>query len=209
MKHRRVPIIAVVAVAVLAIAAGTYLWQRTTSRVLVVGDSVTFLSAPEIRDALGRRTALEIIAEPGYTSSDLLPLAAEAVERRADDGPIAGAMVVLVGYNDVAGGEGDSDGLPQLIELSARYECAIWLTLPSLDIEPVVDIVPPAEAVRWNERTEALVAEHDNLHLVTAWAEAVNASAPEELLSEDALHPHGVGAEVLGDVMADAVAEHC
>lgn len=209
MNRSRGPLIAAVAVLVVVIAGGTYLWQRTTSNVLVVGDSVTFLSSQEIRSELGRRTAVDIIAEPGFTSSDLLPLATEAVDRRAGDDPISGAMVVLVGYNDVANGEVESDGLPQLIELSARYECAIWLTLPALDIEPVVDIVPPAEAARWNERTEALVAEHDNLHLVTAWADAVNASAEEELLSEDALHPHGGGAEVLGAVMADAVAQHC
>lgn len=207
MTRGRIAIIAVVALA--AVGIGTYQWQRTTSSVLVVGDSVTFLSSPEIRSALGRRTAVEIIAEPGYTSSDLLPLATQAVDRRAGDGPAPGSMVVLVGYNDVANDQIDADGLPQLIELSARHECAIWLTLPAIDIEPVVDIVPPAEADRWNERLAGLVAEHDNLHLVTAWADAVNASAPEELLSEDALHPHGEGAKVLGQVMADAVDEHC
>src|SRR5690606_36870086 len=108
------------------------------STVLVVGDSVTFLRVASIDRAMGDDVKVEAIAEPGYTSTDLLPLVRANVRGRDAEEDLA---VFLVGYNDVIQARPESPELDELVELSSTFRCAMWLTLPTLaeDFPPGYD----------------------------------------------------------------------
>lgn len=199
-------------VTVLAVGALTaYLvWPRTPDHVLVVGDSVTYLSWDAIDDRFGAGSELEALARPGFTAGDLLPLAEEAVDARADAGDDLERAILLVGYNDVWRGA-DDDALAQLVALSARHDCAVWLTLPTAPGgEPAgTGDFDPEAAEAWNERLAELVAEHDNLHLVTAWQEEIEAGDPTRYLEPDGIHPTRAGQELLARTMDDGLRGAC
>jgi len=200
-------------VAVAMVAFIVYLmWPRTPEHVLVVGDSVTFMSWEALTDEFGPGTALEAVARPGFTSTDLLPLVEEAIDSRADSGEKLDRAVFLVGYNDVWNEELDDDRLAEMVELSARYECAVWLTLPARPggSEPAIGTFNPDLADEWNERLADLVGEHRNLHLVDDWAEAIDgAPDPATYLEEDGIHPNGAGQDLLARTMYEAVTNSC
>ena len=196
--------ILVTTVGAVVLAGGLYLWQRPTSRLLVVGDSVTFMSAGAIEDAVERRVDLDFVAEPGYTSQALLPLVEEAGGQDTHD-----RAVFLVGYNDAIQGKVESPALERLVELSAAQGCAIWLTLPTAELTPGVQPAYPALAGRWNERLVRLAEPHGNVHVATGWADAVGASQPGELLLPDRIHPNAAGSRALATAIADALGRFC
>lgn len=173
--------------------------------VVVIGDSVTYLSGGPIDDALDGD--VELIAEPGYTSADLLPGVEQAVAGLGDEVREIDALV-LVGYNDVTQSGPDVPGLDELVAVSTRFRCAVWLTLPTRSPGNEGALRADAAAA-WNARLQGLVAAHPSLHLATAWGEAVDASAPGELVVEDGVHPTVAGAERLAAVMSDALDAAC
>ena len=200
--------VAIVAVAALA---AYLLWPRGFDYVMVVGDSVTFLSGSQIEDEMGSDVSVEQIAVPGYTSSDLVDPVTLTIEARARSGQQLERGVFLVGYNDVIRGDVETADLDRLMQQSARFDCAIWLTLPA---EPSgapagsADFDPEA-ARRWNEGLVELVGHYDGLHLVRTWEERVNGSDPGELLQADGVHPNDAGRAALAQVMHEGLRDQC
>lgn len=188
------------------------MWPRTPEHVLIVGDSVTFMSWEALTDEFGSDTSLQPVARPGFRSNELLPLVEKAIDDRAGSGKKLDRAAFLVGYNDVWTETVGDDRLAEMVELSARYECAVWLTLPARPggTEPAIGSFDAELAEDWNERMADLVAEHGNLHLVRDWAEAVDeASDPATYLEDDGIHPNGAGQNLLARTIHDAVINAC
>lgn len=208
---RMAVVVGLVALAVVGLIA--YLvWPRTPEYVLVVGDSVTFMSFEDLKGEFGSDTKLDPVARPGYRSSNLLPFVEEAVAARERSGKALERAVLLVGYNDVWKEEVGQNRLAELVDLSARFECAVWLTLPVRPAgePPAVGDFDPELGDEWNELMADLVGEHDNLHLVADWADAIEgADSADEYLDDDGIHPNDAGQKLLAETMHDAVISSC
>jgi lysophospholipase L1-like esterase len=204
--------VAVVVVAVLAVAIGATWWSRRDDRVdlVVVGDSVSYLSAGQTERRLGDDYDIEFLTTPGYTTKQELVLLRDAMSR--DDGPAAAREVVavLVGYNDLRLDTVGTDALADLVEETSRWRCAVWLTLPErpggqASSEPAVS---PEKVGAWNDRLAAEIEPYDDVHLVNDWQDAVHRNPEAELLS-DGLHPTEAGRRRLADSYRAAIERHC
>lgn len=201
----------IVGFALVVLAAVAYVvWPRRPEHVLIVGDSVTYMTAPDL-DAEFSGTKTEILAYPGDRSTDLLPITVKAIDERARAGKDLDRAIFLVGYNDVWMGQPDTRDLDRLVEASARYRCAIWLTIPARPggKPPVVTNFDPAGADHWNQRMADLVGKHDNLHLVTEWAETIEGAPAARYLEPDDIHPNRKGTETLARIMHDNLISKC
>jgi lysophospholipase L1-like esterase len=211
-------VVSVLTAAAVAALAAFLLWPRTPDHVLVVGDSVTFMSFEALGREFGPDTDLEALARPGFRSTELLPLALEAMDRRDASGETLDRAIFLVGYNDIWQDETDHEDLEALVAESARHECAIWLTVPtSPGGEPPTTRAgnrqlpefDPGVARAWNERLADLVAEHDSLHLVTEWQTTIDEAPPSRYLDRDGIHPNDAGQERLAAIMHDSLLSAC
>lgn len=193
------------AVAIGALVAWV-VWPRSSGQVLVVGDSVTFLAAESIKDEVGR-DGTDIRAYPGDRSSQLLLVLLQEVERREKSGGLD-RVAVLAGYNDVLRNSDHPEDLAKMVDLSTRFDCAVFLAVPA----PPKWADRPAETEPFaalNDRLRKAVSAHPNVHISTIWADAVAASAPGELVAKDGVHPVEKGKQVLGQAFADALSENC
>ena len=198
--------------AIVVIGVAAYiLWPRKPEHILIVGDSVSYLSMPKIQDEFGDGTKVQPITIPGNTSTDLLPRTVEAIDERESSGGRLERAIFLVGYNDVIQGRLDSAELEPLVEQSARYECAVWLTLPGEPAGQEVfgDLFPFEDVEEWNQRTRDLVDQYENLHLVTDWEEAVNNASVGEYLEPDGIHPNENGQAKLAQIMVNTIMSSC
>ena len=202
-------IVAGLAVVVIAVAA-YYFWPRNPEHVLIVGDSVSFMTAPELEHEFSGSDA-EIIAIPGFTSSDLLGLAVHAIDERAKAGKELDRAIFLVGYNDVWKDQPDNPDLNRMVAASARYRCAIWLTLPGRPggKPPAAAKFDPRRYDVWNARVTKLVGEHRQLHLVTEWSETVDGAPAGRYLNPDGIHPNHEGSKTLARIMHDSLISKC
>lgn len=181
--------------AVLAARIGSDDPEPVDGDVVIIGDSVTHMSADQIERAVGAE-GLEILAAPGYRSTDLLPVLQRAVDERG--GPGAERLekaAFLVGYNDVLGDALDENVLAEMVELSSEFECAVWLSLPTGFGDRTDDILG------------AEVDRHASVHLDHRWAEAVEAD--RNLLTDDGVHPTEAGMRKLAEAYRDALNERC
>ncbi len=214
-KHRGRPsrrwLLAGLAVLVLAVLV-LLRWPRPQPRRLVVGDSVTYMSAPAIDSTLGPGYNLTIIGQPTFRSTDLLPLARGfADDHDGIDGQVDADAVFLVGYNDVIRDDAVRADLGRMLAVAGRFRCAVWLTLPATPGgEPAGSPDFPAAEVRaWNERVREEAAEHRSIHVSEMWADAVDESRADLLLEPDGVHPALNGQVVLADAMRGALEESC
>ena len=209
-RSPRLWIIAGVAVVVLGVAAWL-LWPRTPpDHVLIVGDSVSFMSLPDAVKAFDG-TSVEGITRPGYRTTDLLPLVKMAIDDREQSGKELDQAIFLVGYNDVWRSNPRIQDLETLVDQSARYRCAIWLTLPARPggKPPATTDFDPAGADTFNQRLAKLVCAHRLLLLVTDWAQAVDAAPADRYLIGDGIHPNQEGMKLLAQIMHYRLAEEC
>ena len=198
--------------ALLAIA-GVVAWQvlpgPQTYDLVVIGDSVSFVSAGSIETRFVDED-IKFVTKPGYTSGDLLPLVYETMDQL--DLPTRGEdeVVVLVGYNDVRLGVDGNDSVEELMDVTSQFDCAVWLTLPARPGgEPsTFDNIDPDAIDLWNARLEDLAAEHETVHVSSDWADVVTRASAAELL-EDGLHPNVAGQRRLADAMHAAVERSC
>jgi hypothetical protein len=201
-----------IAVVILVVAGVVYLaWPRKDRQTLVVGDSVTFLSMSSINQELADGRQVEIIAWPGFRSSDLYPLVKQKVlQHERDSDPISDG-VFLVGYNDVLRSNARSDDLGRMMGLSNRFDCAIWLTLPARPGgKPAGDPkLNGAEVALWNRRMHAAAKGLDHVHVVDTWEKQVDRSPQRALLSDDGVHPDAPGERKLAAVMREALDQEC
>lgn len=197
--------LAVVAIVVLVVLLlGVLVVRQLRARepdTLVVGDSVTFLSASPIQAALGT-SRVKLVALPGYRSLDIL----HPAEKAADGTLQKKRAVFLVGYNDVMRHTVDSKALPSMLDLADSFPCAVWLTLPARPsgapaAEPRYD---PGDADAWNARVVTLAKARPHVHVSEAWSDAVDDAGRAEadtLVQPDGVHPNAAGQQRLAQVM--------
>jgi len=208
---RALPWVAGAAV-IVVIALGVYLlWPRTPDHVLLVGDSVSYVSYTEITEAFGPDVKVEPITRPGYTSSQLLPLTVKAIDDREKSGEPLDRAIVLVGYNDAWTGNVQTQDLNTMVDEIARYQCSIWLTIPARPSgqHPGAGDFDPAHGEAWNDRVRTLVNEKKNIHLVDEWEKTVNDSEPGQYLIPDGIHPNDAGKAKLAEIMHDNLESAC
>ena len=187
------------------VAGGVWWWQRPTpvrQGVVFVGDSVTYISLDDLnRDLSSRHPAF--LARFGYRSTDLLPLLQLEVARKKDAGEPLRQIALLVGYNDVLRNDVESPALPEMMNLSAKFDCAVWLTLPDIPLHE-------QDTSRWNARVRAAAKGHRNVHVVETWRKAVNSATPGALVVvSDGVHPNAAGAARLTSIYLDAIGRFC
>lgn len=204
----------VVVAIVVVMAMIWWLWPRSNPRLVIVGDSVTFLSIPTIQDRLDDFD-LSIRAYPGQRSNELTLVVLDELTQLDAEDPPRDRIALLVGYNDVLRHIDEPDEVAELTKLAAGFTCGVVFTVPA----------PPP----WNERPHdehsaeefaamfgdynaklaSEVAKHPNLTLDTRWQEAVEASEPGELVDTDGVHPIEGGQQRLAQAYDEAIDEAC
>lgn len=213
-------VVAVVIVVIVAVVAGALWWSGRDDRpdVLVVGDSVSYLSASPIEARLGA-AHVQFATKPGFTTEQILPVARDAAALPGEPGASREVALVLIGYNDIFLEVTDDSPLDELVGFAEEFRCTVWLTLPERPGgEPSPSSGVPTPAIeRWNDQLAGAVADHPTIHLATDWQDAIEAapapgadgtgSAPA--LEDDAVHPTAVGSELLAAAADAAIARHC
>ena len=180
------------------VPAGCWSGGDDPPTVLVVGDSVTYLSLRDLRAEL-HDDDLQVVAHVGARTDELLrPARAKADDVRPDVG------VFLVGYNDVLQGTTTSAALDSMVALADRIDCSVLLLLPTHGPYPTRAVQ------RWNDRLRRAAARASDVHVVDTWKKLVDASPPYTFIKHtDGVHPNRQGARAVARVMSDAVAGRC
>lgn len=198
-----------VVVAVVAALVLHVIGDDSPHDLLVVGDSVTYLSGGAL-DKRYDRSHLQYVAVPGARSGEVLPLVKEAM-----DGDRAGSAkdraTVLVGYNDVFHDDVETHDLVELMDTMDQFRCVVWFTLPSRpggkpDSSP---LIPSEKVDRWNARIEELAKDRDHIHVAHDWADVVTEGSRATLLDDDGIHPSKAGSRRLADAMVSALERDC
>lgn len=173
-----------VALACAVAAASVGCGGSKVESVLVVGDSVTVLSAPQITD---RIEGARVVARSGYTTREITPLVRDAGS--------ADASVVLIGYNDLRRGIDTA----ALDELAATLSgCVVWFALPP------VPLYGPQTAA-FNAAASEL---EGDISVSTAWRDAV--STDDTLVSErDGVHPTEAGRAAYAEIVEHELERLC
>jgi hypothetical protein len=208
--NRRVLVVVLGVLGLGGLAAWAW-WPRPRPALVMVGDSVTFLSIPAIEAELGDERDLDIRAYPGQRSNDLvLVMVQELVEREEADEPLP-EMALLVGYNDVLRYRGEPGEVEELVALASRSACAVVLAVPAPPVwseQEDIDGLRAAFAA-FDTRLADEVDRYDNVFLWTGWRDAVEVSGPGELVDADGVHPIEAGQQRLASEYAAALDAHC
>lgn len=201
---------------VVAVLAGAVWWRvgRSSSsveHVVVIGDSVTYASSPAIFERFDGRADVSITSRPFYRSIDLVEPFEEAIAARDEAGEGLDRAIVLAGYNDVIRDDRDPAGLPKLLDQAQRFDCAVWLTLPTRPggrPSGRADF-PTGEATDWNERVRREAVSRPHVRVSDEWQRTVEAPGGERLLQDDGVHPVRAGHLALAASMSRALADEC
>jgi lysophospholipase L1-like esterase len=188
---------------IIVVALSLWWWQRpapVAPEILFVGDSVTYLSAEQVDQQLGAEDP-KVLARVGQTSTDLLPLFTEEVDRRVDADEGLQQVAILVGYNDVLKEEIDPTSIERFMTQADRFECAVWLALPTVPLHE-------DGTSSWNELIHDEGGSHPNVHVVDDWSDAVASADAEEIL-DDGVHPNAAGAALLVETYTEAIGRVC
>jgi hypothetical protein len=171
--------------------------------VAVIGDSITFVSAPEIGDALGDDWDATIDGRPGFTVADQLPTARALAEDRPEQ------VILNLGTNDVTGQDALGPALAALAEMVALFpdaECVHLVTVSEL--MAIEDVDAPARAAAFNEGVDRLASTDPRLRVIdwTAAVQAAQDADPDVALTDDTVHPSPDGQRLLADLYDQALA---
>lgn len=211
------PPIVVLAGVVLAVAVlGGAVWWWTAhssgpEHVVVLGDSVTYASSPAILERFEGRADVKITSRPFYRAIDLVGPFEETIAARRQAGEGLDRAIVLAGYNDVIRSDQDASGLPELLDQANRFDCAVWLTLPTAPGGKPAgrSDFPAAEATAWNDRVRAEAASRPHVHVSDEWQRTVEAPGGAKLLQDDGVHPVRAGHLALAAAMDRALDAAC
>jgi hypothetical protein len=180
----------------------------STPHVLLVGDSVTYMSGGPIGNDFGRAD-VHLIAVPGQRTQDMLPLMREWMDGPGASGVASDDVGILIGYNDVLRYTLGSRALPEMVDLSSRFRCAVWLELPARPGHQTSTNAkfPSADVDTWNLRLRHEVVGHRSIHLVDDWKRAVEAD--RSLVVDDFIHPTARGRIRLGAIYRAAIEREC
>lgn len=173
----------------------------SSSRVPVVGDSITFVSAHEIATALEGRYQPDLHAAIGERIDQMLPALRTAL--RAD--PFA--VVVNLGTNDALQARTHPDwqrGFTSMVAALAPVRCVVLTTISSLVDGPSASAV----ASEINRAISEAVSAHPNFHVVD-WNAAVHRPSGPSLLDAGRIHPSPAGQVVLAGLLRTALDHDC
>jgi lysophospholipase L1-like esterase len=182
------------------VASGCSWWSSSEEApsVLVVGDSVTRLSQEEIRDHLGWAATVDVRAEDGFRTDQLLASARRGIEADPD------IAIVMPGYNDVLQDAPEAPALEEMAEIVAEVPCTVWVLLPT-KAPYSTDVVE-----RWNQRVAEAAAAHRSIHVSPEWKDLVDSAPGFTYVSEvDGVHPNDLGQRTIAEVMARAAERSC
>lgn len=204
MRASRIALVAGVVVVGAIVAIALIISRRTPAegtKVLIVGDSVTYLSIDQLEERFDWTDNLTIHGFPGYRTDQVLHHA--QTDYHQDEPPI---VVAMTGYNDLTQEVDTDQAVQEMMTLLGEAECAVWVLIPTKGA------VEADRLEAFNDRASAL-ADDAGVHVASGWRDAADdTDGPEPdpaLVSDDGIHPLDEGAEVIADVMASAVEEHC
>jgi lysophospholipase L1-like esterase len=211
MGRRRTVVLGAAVVLVVLVALGLLQRVGLSDRpdVLVIGDSVSYLSGGAIDDALGGERT-DFAAKPGYTAAEIYPVALEVMARPGSPAAARDVVVILIGYNDVGTDAIDPEALDALLDLAEEFRCGVVFTLPARPGgQPATHPDVTTEGMeRWNALLEERMADHPDLHLARDWQDAVE-SPLGSLLDADGLHPNEAGERALAEAYRRAIERAC
>jgi lysophospholipase L1-like esterase len=193
------------AVAVVAIVVVALVISRRTppegTKVLIAGDSVTYLAADALVERFEWTDNLIVRGYPGYRTDQVLHNAETTYAE--SEPPI---VVAMTGYNDLTQGVDTDQAVQEMMQLLGGADCAVWLLIPTKGA------IEAERVEAFNERAEEL-ADDAGVHVARGWRDAADdTEGPEpdpELVAPDGIHQTDAGSEVIADVMAEAVEEEC
>ena len=194
------PISLVVAIAILlGSLSGCGLFDRDPGeRVLIVGDSVTYMSSGPLKEDFSWADEVDIKAVSGLRTDELLPFAKEGLSHDPS------SAVFMPGYNDVLQNRVNEAALPQMMDLAAQVPCSVWLLIPDKGV------YDPKIAQAWNQRVRDEAEGYPNVHVVDDWARLVDGSQQYALVkTEDGVHPNDLGRKAVAEVMAKSLQREC
>ncbi|MGI8939278.1 MAG: SGNH/GDSL hydrolase family protein [Iamia sp.] len=198
-------VVAVVVVVAVAVAVGLVVRANDPARgprVLVVGDSVTFMSRSALDGAFDWTDNFDAQGRPGYRTDQLVPVALRKIDEDQPD-----TLVLLTGYNDLTQGIDTTAAVDQLMGIAGDVPCAVWVLLPTKGE------FDQAAAEAFDQRIVALAEDQPTVHLATDWRDVVDAGPGPDpdprLVSEDHIHPTEEGIARLARVMEEAVTREC
>jgi hypothetical protein len=191
------PVVLLVAVGVVALRT-----SEARPRVVLIGDSLTTVSAAPLTDRLGEDRDVEIIAVPGSRADQMAPYVDEKVSGTPE------VVVVNLGTNDLLSGSFSDATVQALRSLLQRFpdSCRRIVTMnEAMFSEANPDI--GAEAAMLNGQIEGLAAETGST--VVQWDRAVEKAhaqgEPAGPLLSDTVHPTEIGQQHLADLYLEAV----
>jgi hypothetical protein len=195
-------LVAAGAIATVVVVVAAIVLFRPKPAVAVIGDSITYVSAPEIGDALDGDWAPSIDGRPGFTVVDQLPAARALAADRPEQ------VVINLGTNDVTGTGDLGTALAALAEMVALFpdaECIHVVTVSEL--MRIDERNAPERAAAFNEGVRALAATDPRLRVIdwTETMQAAQAADPDLVLTDDTVHPSLEGQRLLADTYRDAV----
>jgi lysophospholipase L1-like esterase len=165
-----------------------------------VGDSITALSADDIRDLLGGQYRVSLRAVPGARSIDMGEFATQLAAERPTQ------AVINLGSNDALKGTDLDDtraSLTSMIETFTTARCIHLVTIKAGMVSNIYgDVSKQAEGI--NALLEELAAGDDRISIID-WAGIV-ADQPD--LVDDTIHPTDEGQRRLVEAIGDAL-EDC
>lgn len=203
----RTPVLAVAVVLGLVVVAGVgwLTWQVRVqvvgvarvmrSETVVLGDSITRMSADEVKAATGA----EVIAFNSARWVDLVP-SAESVARRGHRAP--DRVGILLGTNDVFAFDADDAAVDEVLEPLSDVPCVVVLEVPW----------EGWPGGRLNHRLREEAEGRSNVVVDTRWKVRVIENLRREngsLLEGDFVHPSPEGRRALAQAFDEAFSERC
>jgi lysophospholipase L1-like esterase len=191
----------VLLIALVLIGGGLVVWQwrAAKQKVVLLGDSITDMSAPVFQQTLGGKYDLIVSGVPNARADD-----------REPDVPALAAtqpkqVVINLGTNDILHNTSLDEAVASLTRIGGSFPSASCIHLVTIN-EGMIDFSQPDlhdRSVTLNQRVRALADEH-HWHIIdwNAAAQAYEASGEKEgPLSTDTVHPT---AEKGQPILADA-----
>lgn len=176
--------------ALVIVAVVVYRGRAGDERVVVVGDSITFMASDEVTNVLDGAYRPEVRAQPGYRIDQMLPDVRAAVESEPH------AIVVNLGTNDVLQARERPDwrsGFALMTGLLRDTPCVVLTTIN----EGVWSFTAmPNVAGDVNREIRDAAATRDNV-LVVDWNAMVHGPGGAALLRPDKVHPSEEGQRAL------------
>lgn len=195
---------ALVAVLVAVGLAGCAHRGVDTSRVVVVGDSLTAEEQPQLSAALDPHYTLAYVFRYGITIAQAMPL----LRKELASGDTPGALIVNLGTNDALEGRPDAAPRPTLAPVVAAatgIPCVVLTTVNTLSDQRGGSDV----ASGINAEIARLHRIDPDRYPVVDWNRMVQSLGPDRIgtyLQEDRIHETDTGARWLAEADASALA---